>query len=129
DRKLSTIVKWMEPYMRKAQAHFGDKLLLLAHYYMGGDIVRLIEQFGGQIGDSYQLALMAARHPEKSIIIESAVHFMAESISILAHESQHVYITNPKSGCTMEMLAKDFMVEPAFLDLNERYGTENILPV
>lgn len=129
DRKLTTVVNWMQPYMKKAQDHFGDKLLLLAHYYMGGDIVRLIEQFGGKIGDSYQLALMAADHPEKSIIIESAVHFMAESISILANSHQQVYITNPKSGCTMEMLAKDFMVEPAFLDLNERYGAENILPV
>ena len=129
DRKLTTVLTWMRPYMKKAQNHFGDQLLLLAHYYMGGDIVRLIEQFGGQIGDSYQLALMAAQHPEKSVIIESAVHFMAESISILAHENQHVYITNPKSGCTMEMLAKDFMVEPAFLDLNARYGAENILPV
>ena len=129
DRKLTTVVAWMAPYMKKAQNHFGDKLLLLAHYYMGGDIVRLIEQFGGQIGDSYQLALMAANHPEKSVIIESAVHFMAESISILANKNQHVYITNPKSGCTMEMFAKDFMVEPAFSDLNERYGAENILPV
>ena len=129
DRKLTTVLAWMSPYIKKAQAHCGDKLLLLAHYYMGGDIVRLIEQFGGQIGDSYQLALMAANHPEKSVIIESAVHFMAESISILANNSQQVYITNPKSGCTMEMFAKDFMVEPAFLDLNERYGTQNILPV
>lgn len=129
DRKLTTVLAWMKPYLHKAQAHFGDKLLLLAHYYMGGDIVRLVEQFGGQIGDSYQLALMAANHPEKSVIIESAVHFMAESISILANPHQQVYITNPKSGCTMEMLAKDFMVEPAFLDLNERYGAENILPV
>lgn len=129
DRKLTTVLDWMSPYIKKAQNHFGDQLLLLAHYYMGGDIVRLIEQFGGKIGDSYQLALMAADHPEKSIIIESAVHFMAESISILANEHQHVYITNPKSGCTMEMLAKDFMVEPAFIDLNERYGAENILPV
>jgi quinolinate synthase len=129
DRKLTTVLAWMSPYIKKAQDHFGDQLLLLAHYYMGGDIVRLIEQFGGQIGDSYQLAVMAANHPEKSVIIESAVHFMAESISILAKKSQHVYITNPKSGCTMEMLAKDFMVEPAFLDLNERYGAENILPV
>lgn len=129
DRKLTTVLEWMRPYIKKAQDHFGDKMLLLAHYYMGGDIVRLIEQFGGKIGDSYQLALMAANHPEKSVIIESAVHFMAESISILANPSQHVYITNPKSGCTMEMLAKDFMVEPAFLDLNERYGAENILPV
>jgi quinolinate synthase len=129
DRKLTTVLKWMQPYLKKAQDHFGEQLLLLAHYYMGGDIVRLIEQFGGKVGDSYQLALMAAHHPEKSVIIESAVHFMAESISILANPHQQVYITNPKSGCTMEMLAKDFMVEPAFLDLNERYGHENILPV
>lgn len=129
DRKLTTVLAWMTPYLKKAQDHFDDKLLLLAHYYMGGDIVRLVEQFGGVIGDSYQLALMAAEHPEKSVIIESAVHFMAESISILANNDQQVYITNPKSGCTMEMLAKDFMVEPAFLDLNERYGKENILPV
>lgn len=129
DRKLTTVLSWMQPYVKKAQDHFGDQLLLLAHYYMGGDIVRLVEQFGGQVGDSYQLALMAANHPEKSVIIESAVHFMAESIAILANQHQQVYITNPKSGCTMEMLAKDFMVEPAFLDLNERYGRDNILPV
>lgn len=129
DRKLTTVLAWMTPYIQKAQNHFGDKLLLLAHYYMGGDIVRLIEQFGGQIGDSYQLALMAADHPEKSVIVESAVHFMAESIAILANNTQQVYITNPKSGCTMEILAKDFMVEPAFIDLNARYGAENILPV
>lgn len=129
DRKLTTIVQWMTPYMQKAQQHFGDNLLLLAHYYMGGEIVRLVEQFGGEIGDSYQLALKAAKNPQKSIIIESAVHFMAESISILANTNQNIYITNPKSGCTMEMLAKDFMVEPAFLDLNDRYGKENILPV
>lgn len=129
DRKLTTILAWMRPYMKKADLYFGDKLLLLAHYYMGGDIVRLVEEFGGRVGDSYQLALMAANHPEKSIIIESAVHFMAESIRILASDHQQVFITNPKSGCTMEMLAKDFMVEPAFLDLNERYGSESILPI
>ena len=129
DRKLTTILAWMKPYLTRVQDHFGPNLLLLAHYYMGGEIVRFIEQFGGQIGDSYQLALMAAKHPEKSIIVESAVHFMAESIRLLAHDNQRVYITNPKSGCTMEMLAKDFMVEPAFTELNARYGQDNILPI
>lgn len=129
DRTLRTVLPWMNHYLEPALAHFGDRLLLLAHYYMGGDIVNLIEKFGGKIGDSYQLALMAYQHPEKKVIVESAVHFMAETISILAHPDQHVYITNPKAGCTMEMYAKDFMVQPALDDLNERYGKENILPV
>ena len=129
DRKLTTVVEWMRPYISKAQQHFGNELLLLAHYYMGGEIVQLIQEFGGVIGDSYQLALMAARNPEKKVIVESAVHFMAESISILANPGQTIYITNPKSGCTMEMFAKDFMVEPALEQLNERYGKNNIIPV
>lgn len=129
NRKLTTICQWMEPYIQQAKQHFGDELMLLAHYYMGGEIVKLIEHFGGEVGDSYQLALKAKNNPQKKVIVESAVHFMAESISILANPDQRVFITNPKAGCTMEMLAKDYMVEPAILELNERYGQENILPV
>lgn len=129
DRKMSTIIPWMEKYIKPAQDYFGPELLLLAHYYMGGEIVRMIEHFGGVVGDSYQLALMAVRNPEKKVIVESAVHFMAETISLLAGEDQRVYITNPKSGCTMEMFAKDFMVKPAFEALNERYGVDNIIPI
>lgn len=129
DRTLATIIPWMKRYLDPAIDHFGDSLLLLAHYYMGGEIVKLVSYFGGEIGDSYQLAIKAFENPDKKIIVESAVHFMAESISILAHDDQRVYITNPKSGCTMEMHAKDFMVEPALLALNERYGQDHILPV
>ncbi len=129
DRKLETVIPWMERYIKPAQDYFGPSLLLLAHYYMGGEIVKMIQHFGGEVGDSYQLALKAAQQPEKKIIVESAVHFMAESISILANPDQTIYITNPKSGCTMEMHAKDYMVEPALDDLNERYGIENVLPI
>jgi quinolinate synthase len=129
DRRFETVIEWMTPYIKHAHQHFSGKILLLAHYYMGGTIVKLIEHFGGLIGDSYQLALMASHHPEKSIIIESAVHFMAETISILANENQQVFITNPKAGCTMEMNAKDYMIEPCIIDLNERYGEKNIVPI
>ena len=129
DRKMQTVIDWMTPYITRAQQHFGDSLLLLAHYYMGGEIVKLIEHFGGFVGDSYQLSVIASRRAERSIIVQSAVHFMAESITLLALPHQRVYITNPKSGCTMEMFAKDFMVEPAFLELNQRYGEEAIVPV
>jgi quinolinate synthase len=91
---------------------------------MGGEIVKLVERYGGAIADSYALALQAARQPEKKVIVESAVHFMAESIAILAHPDQEVWITNPKAGCTMEMLAKDYMVLPVAEQLIERYGDD-----
>jgi quinolinate synthase len=127
DRKPATVLAWMNRYVRPAQEHFGDSLLLLAHFYMGGEIVKLIENYGGAIADSYKLALQAARNPEKKVIVESAVHFMAESIAILAGEDQEVWITNPKAGCTMEMLAKDYMVLPVADQLIERYGDELVV--
>lgn len=129
DRTPESVLPWMESYLVPALRHFGDELLLLAHYYMGGEIVKLVERFGGQVADSYQLALMARKHPERRLIVESAVHFMAETIAILAEPGQRVFITNPKSGCTMEMLAKADMVSPAIDALCERYGAESILPV
>ncbi len=124
DRRAETVVRWMEQYMRPAREHFGDSLLLLAHYYMGGEIVKLVERFGGEVADSYALALAARNRPEKKVIVESAVHFMAETIAILAHADQSVWITNPKAGCTMEMLAKDWMVLPVTDQLIEIYGDD-----
>ena len=65
--------------------------------------------------------MQARANPERKVIVESAVHFMAEAISILAREDQAVWITNPKAGCTMEMLAKGYMVLPVLDQLLERY--------
>jgi quinolinate synthase len=124
DRKPATVMPWLDRYAIPATKHFGDSLLLLAHFYMGGEIVKLVERYGGKIADSYALALQAARNPEKKVIVESAVHFMAESIAILASDDQSVWITNPKAGCTMEMLAKDYMVLPVAEQLVERYGDD-----
>jgi quinolinate synthase len=114
DRKPATLFAWLDRYVKPAQAHFGDSLLLLAHFYMGGEIVKVVERYGGGVADSYQLALQARNHPEKKV--------MAEAIAILAHPDQNVWITNPKAGCTMEMLAKDYLVLPVADQLVERYG-------
>jgi quinolinate synthase len=122
DRKPGTVLPWLDRYAIPAREHFGDALLLLAHFYMGGEIVKLVERYGGTVADSYVLALQAARNPHKRVIVESAVHFMAETIAILAGDHQSVWITNPKAGCTMEMLAKEWMVAPAAEQLVERYG-------
>jgi quinolinate synthase len=122
DRLPGTVLPWMDRYILPAQKQLGPELVLLAHYYMGGEIVKLVERYGGLIADSYQLAREAVLHPEKRIFVESAVHFMAEAIALLAAPSQQVWITNPKSGCTMEMMAKEFMIAPAFQKLQARYG-------
>ncbi|MCB9847639.1 MAG: quinolinate synthase NadA [Phycisphaeraceae bacterium] len=124
DREPATVLGYLDRYVVPARAHFGDSLLLLAHFYMGGEIVKLIEHYGGGVADSYKLALMARESPEKKVIVESAVHFMAEAIAILANEDQQVWITNPKAGCTMEMMAKDDAVDPVADQLLERYGDE-----
>ncbi len=118
------VLPWMDRYLQPALAHFGDKLLLLSHYYMGGEIVKLCERYGGRIADSYELALAAAAHPEAEFIVESAVHFMAESIATLAHPHQQVFITNPRAGCTMELYAKEFHIAPFFEQLRERWGEQ-----
>ncbi|MBW2281059.1 MAG: quinolinate synthase NadA [Deltaproteobacteria bacterium] len=124
DRMAASVLPWMDGYLERAIDEIGPELTLLAHYYMGGEIVKLVERYGGTVADSYQLAREAVLHPEKKIFVESAVHFMAEAIALLAAPDQQVYITNPRSGCTMEMMAKAFMVEPAFDALHERYGDD-----
>ncbi len=124
DRTPRTVLPWMDSYVRPALDALGPQVMLLSHYYMGGEIVKLVERYGGQVADSYALACQTRLHPEKKIFVESAVHFMAESIALLAAPDQQVYITNPKSGCTMEMMAKDFMIQPAFERLRERYGDD-----
>jgi quinolinate synthase len=124
DRLPGTVLPWMDRYIEPARAALGPELVLLAHYYMGGEIVKLVERYGGLIADSYQLAREAVLHPDKRIFVESAVHFMAEAIALLAAPHQQVWITNPKSGCTMEMMAKEFMIAPLFAKLEARYGDQ-----
>ncbi|MGM0574706.1 MAG: quinolinate synthase NadA [Myxococcota bacterium] len=124
DRTPETVLPWMDSYIVPALDHFDGRIMLMAHYYMGGEIVKLVERYGGHIADSYALARQAELHPEYEIFVESAVHFMAETISLLKHDHQDVWITNPKSGCTMEALAKEGMVEPVFDELHGRYGDD-----
>jgi quinolinate synthase len=127
DRLPGTVLPWMDRYLKPALDQFGDRLLMLAHYYMGGEIVKLVEHYGGRVADSYELALSARDNERAEFIVESAVHFMAESIATLARPDQQVFITNPRSGCTMEMFAKEHQVAPVFEDLQERYGDDIVV--
>ncbi|MBT5658358.1 MAG: quinolinate synthase NadA [Phycisphaerae bacterium] len=122
DRTPERVLPWLDRYVLPALDHFGDSLLLLAHFYMGGEIVKLVERYGGAVADSYVLAMQARMQPTKRVIVESAVHFMAETVAILAEDDQDVWITNPRAGCTMEMMAKERVVAPIASQLSDRYG-------
>jgi quinolinate synthase len=127
DRTPEVVLPWMDSYILPALKHFDGRVLLLAHYYMGGEIVKLVERYGGHVADSYALARQAELNPEVEVFVESAVHFMAETIALLKHPHQDVWITNPKSGCTMEALAKEAMVQPVFDALHARYGDDLVV--
>jgi len=122
DRTPESVLPWMDRYLEPARAEFGPRLLLLAHYYMGGEIVKLVERYGGRVADSYELALQARENRDAEHVVESAVHFMADAIATLAHPHQQVWITNPRAGCTLEMFAKEHHVAPAYEELRARYG-------
>jgi len=124
DRTPETVMPWLDRYVAPAIDALGPSLLLAAHFYMGGEIVKLVERYGGHIGDSYALATMASRTPQAEVIVQSAVHFMAEAIALLAEPHQRVYITNPKAGCTMEMMAREDAVAPIAEQLIDRYGQD-----
>ena len=124
DRTPESVLPWMDRYLEPARKELGPKLLLLAHYYMGGEIVKLVERYGGRVADSYELALQARSNSGAEFIVESAVHFMADAIASLAHPHQQVFITNPRAGCTLEMYAKEHHVAPAVDELRARYGDD-----
>ena len=121
DRTPETVLPWLDSHVLPAIEYFGKDLLLLAHFYMGGEIVKLVDRYGGAVADSYALALKA-RDSDASIIVESAVHFMAETAAILGRDEQDVWITNPRAGCTMEMMAHHAVVNPVAEQLLEHWG-------
>ena len=43
DRLPQTVLPWMDRYITPALKYFGDDLILLAHYYMGGEIVKVVQ--------------------------------------------------------------------------------------
>jgi quinolinate synthase len=113
----------MDGYIRPALDHFGP-LMLLAHYYMGGEIVKLVERYGGRVADSYELALQAREHPEVKIFVESAVHFMAESIAILAHPTRRSGSRTPRPAARWRCWPRRTWSLPLFDELHERYGDD-----
>lgn len=74
----------------------GRKLAIAAHHYQDPAIV----SFADLVGDSYRLAVEAARTDAEYIVL-CGVGFMAESVAVLARSDQAVLMPVVQAGCPM----------------------------
>lgn len=70
--------------------------VILGHNYMTPEIFHCVSDF---VGDSLQLAKLAAQTPAK-VIVQGGVHFMAETSKLLSPE-KIVLIPDMKAGCSL----------------------------
>jgi quinolinate synthase len=94
----------------RAKERLGKDVLLLAHFYQHGDIVR----FADFVGDSLQLAEKAAQHKDSRYIVFCSVSFMAETARILCRPDQEVLHPEPGASCPLADMASLAAVEAAW---------------
>ena len=92
-------VDWIghAPYIRAIEALKAERdAVILAHNYMTPEIFHGVADVAG---DSLQLAIEAARAPNR-VIVQCGVHFMAETSKIL-NPSKTVLIPDARAGCSL----------------------------
>lgn len=72
-----------------------NDVCVLVHAYQSHDIWEVADY----VGDSYGLALQAAKAPQKTVVM-CGVRFMAETVKILSPDKK-VYLSNADAGCPM----------------------------
>lgn len=87
------------------QAKKERDVCILAHAYQSEDIWEVADY----IGDSYGLAVQAAKAPQKTVLM-CGVRFMAETMKTLCPEKR-VLLANPLATCPMAMQMTRNMVE------------------
>ena len=110
----------LDARIRAAKETLGDRVVILGHFYQREEIV----QYADYLGDSFQLAVAATKHPEAESIVFCGVHFMAETADVLSSASQSVILPNLAAGCSMADMADTLSVEDCWEQLTEIYGTE-----
>jgi len=96
----------------------GPSLLILAHHYQRSTVVAHADA----LGDSLELARMAASQRVAERIVFCGVHFMAESADMLSAPEQAVYMPETRAGCPMADMATVSAMEAARQVLAKRGG-------
>jgi quinolinate synthase len=75
--------------------------VLVAHYYVDGDIQDLAEETGGCVADSLEMARFGRDHPAPTLVV-AGVRFMGETAKILAPKKR-VLMPNLAAECSLDI--------------------------
>lgn len=75
--------------------------VLIAHYYVDGDVQDLAEATGGFVSDSLEMARYGRDHDAANVIV-AGVRFMGETAKILSPEKS-VYMPTLKAECSLDL--------------------------
>ncbi|EMA6342826.1 quinolinate synthase NadA [Bacillus cytotoxicus] len=114
----------MEKRVREIKEKMGKTLCIPCHHYQKDEVV----QFSDAIGDSLQLAQVAARNKEAKYIVFCGVHFMAETADMLTTDEQVVILPDMRAGCSMADMADIEQTERAWRELTTLFG-DTMIPL
>jgi quinolinate synthase len=75
--------------------------VLVAHYYVDGDVQDLAEQTGGCVSDSLEMARFGHEHPAETLMV-AGVRFMGETSKILSPEKR-VFMPTLEATCSLDL--------------------------
>jgi quinolinate synthase len=75
--------------------------VLVAHYYVDGDLQDLAEETGGCVSDSLEMARFGRDHPAKTLIV-AGVKFMGETAKILSPEKT-ILMPDLDATCSLDL--------------------------
>ncbi|NHZ83304.1 quinolinate synthase NadA [Massilia sp. CCM 8695] len=77
------------------------KAVLVAHYYVDGDLQDLAEETGGCVSDSLEMARFGRDHPAKTLVV-AGVRFMGETAKILSPEKR-ILMPDLDATCSLDL--------------------------
>jgi quinolinate synthase len=78
-----------------------EKAVLVAHYYVDGDLQDLAEETGGCVADSLEMARFGRDHPAQTVVV-AGVRFMGETAKILNPEKR-VLMPDLDATCSLDL--------------------------
>ena len=86
---------------RAAELLARERAVLVAHYYVDGDLQDLALETGGSVADSLEMARFGRDHPADTLVV-AGVRFMGESAKILS-PGKRVLMPDLDATCSLDL--------------------------